>query len=82
MLRSAMPDRLRHPCCIVLLLGLMLNLTNCAVVRRHPLATGIVTGVAVGLTIAAIEHRGKCPGEYVSGDPPCPPPSDAAARGR
>lgn len=70
-----MPDRLRLPVCILLLLSLSLSLNGCATIRRHPLAAGIATGVAVGLTIAIIEHRGHCPGEYTTGDPPCPPPA-------
>lgn len=53
---------------------LILSLTGCATVRRHPVLYGIATGVAVGVTIALIEKRGHCPGEYVTGDPPCPPP--------
>lgn len=34
----------------------------------------VAASVAVGLTFALIERRGHCPGEYTSGDPPCPPP--------
>lgn len=45
-----------------------------AIIRRHPVVFAVVTGVAVGLTFALIERRGHCPGEYTSGDPPCPPP--------
>lgn len=42
--------------------------------KRHSVVLGLATGAAVGLTFALIERRGHCPGEYTSGDPPCPPP--------
>lgn len=65
---------------IVTILILSFTLTGCASIKRHPLVYGIATGVSVGITIAAIEHRGKCPGEYRTGDPPCPPPDPTSHR--
>lgn len=44
------------------------------IVRRHPIVFVLAASVAVGLTIALVQRRGHCPGEYTSGDPPCPPP--------
>lgn len=59
---------------------LMLSMTGCATVRRHPVVFGLVTGAAVGVTIALVQRHGHCPGEYTTGDPPCPPSAPEAAR--
>lgn len=56
-------------------------LTGCATVRNHPIIAGVVTGVAVATTIALLERRGHCHGEYKTGDPPCPP-LDTASKSR
>ncbi len=53
---------------------LALSMTGCATIKRHPMITAVAIGVAVGTTVALTQRLGKCPGEYKSGDPPCPPP--------
>lgn len=61
---------------IALALALSLLMTGCATVRRHPLIFSLAAGAAVGATIALTHRIGHCPGEYKSGDPPCPPPDE------
>ena len=69
----------------LLAIVLLLPLSGCAAMRRHPLATGIVTGIAVGATIAIVQNKhNSCPSTYdgkpYQGTPwgpyPCPQYSD------
>lgn len=56
---------------------LALLLTSCAVMKRHPVITAAVVGVAAGVSVAVIQNRNNsCPGMYdgkpYQGTPPCP----------
>jgi hypothetical protein len=62
-------------------IALILSMTGCATIRRHPVIFSLAAGAAVGATIALTNRLGHCPGEYRTGDPPCPP-SDAGHTSR
>lgn len=55
-------------------IALILATTGCATVRRHPVIFSLAAGAAVGTAVALTHRLGHCPGEYRTGDPPCPPP--------
>ena len=57
---------------------LILALTGCATIHRHPVAFGVVSGVAVAVTVSSLT-RHVCPatinGYPYNGTPPCPNPA-------
>lgn len=59
----------------IICIFLSLALTSCAVMRKHPVVTGAVVGVAAGVTVAIVTHH-TCPkiydGKPYYGTPPCP----------
>lgn len=64
---------------VVLLTAVLLLNSGCATMRRHPIITGAVIGLAAGATVAIVTTH-NCPNFYVengkrvpySGTPPCP----------
>lgn len=58
----------------IILAVLILSLTGCATMRRHPLRYGVAAGIVVGVGVAALTHQG-CH-HYEPGDNgvnvPCP----------
>lgn len=60
---------------IALAISLTLGNFGCAAMKRHPVITGAVVGLAAGATVAIVTTH-KCPNSYdgkpYSGTPPCP----------
>lgn len=47
--------------------AIMLMITmfsGCATMRRHPVATGLVAGAAVGITVGVLTHQHSCTYTY------------------
>jgi hypothetical protein len=62
---------MKNTVCIIL----ALTLTSCAVMKKHPVVTGAVIGLAGGVVVAVVTHH-TCPNTYdgkpYDGTPPCP----------
>lgn len=46
---------------------LCMSLTGCATIRRHPVATGLITGAAVGVTVGLATRQHSCTYPYEGG---------------
>lgn len=59
----------------LIIICLCLSLSNCAVMKKHPVITGTVIGVTTGLVIHKVtEHNCASiyDGKPYQGTPPCP----------
>jgi len=69
---------------ITMLLISMLLLNGCAMMKRHPVVSGLVVGAAVGIGVGIVSRPGHCPNVYegqpYSGTPPCPGPEALVKR--
>jgi hypothetical protein len=49
---------------IIALFLAVLMFTGCATMRRHPVATGLLTGAAVGITVGVLTRQHSCAYTY------------------
>lgn len=49
---------------LALILLSTLGLSGCATIQRHPVATGIIAGAAIGITIGVLTRQHSCTYTY------------------